>query len=268
MRSSTSLQHFEPERLGSKLVQWAGSWRRVFVFGALALVMVLSTSTWDRTNRHTIARQIHVTTWEILPWFTLLSSLICMVLVHIVVVTALSYGLSQFALEMVVRVLVLEVIPRVAALYVTLRCALSVNPAVAGLHIPRDLGYLGGADTDRIRDELVPRVIAYGFSVLTMVVVSGVVALLLAYLGVYGFSRWGLDHFARTVGQVFDVAVTFGFGLKVLFFSLAVAVIPIAASLDEPDRDNDDPTPIQPGTLRLFLALILIEGLSLSVRYI
>ncbi len=269
MRQTSSLRHFEPGRLGSRLAQWAASWRRVFVFGALALVMALSASTWDRANRQTIARQIHVTTWQILPWFTLLSALICMVLIRILLVTALSYGLSNFALEMVVRVLVLEVIPLVAALYVTLRSALAVSPAVAGLHIPRDLGVLGGADTDRIRDDLVPRVISYAFSVLTMVVVSGAVALVLSYLGVYGFSRWGLDYFARTVGQVFDPAITIGFGLKVLFFSLAVAVIPIAASLDEASDDDDDaPQAVQPGTLRLFLALIAIEGLSLAVRYI
>jgi phospholipid/cholesterol/gamma-HCH transport system permease protein len=231
-------------------------------------VMMLSGSTYDAANRHAIARQIHLTTWLILPWFTVLSSLVSIVLVRIVVMTALSYGLAQFALELVVRVLVLEVIPLIAALYVTLRCALAVKPAVSGLHIPRDLGYLGGADTDRIRDELVPRVISYAFSVLTMVVVSGAVALVMAYLGVYGFTRWGLDPFARTVGQVFDPAVTFGFGLKVLFFSLAVAVIPIAASLDEADRDADEPRAAQPGTVRLFLALIVIEGLSLAVKYI
>ena len=37
------------------------------------------------------------------------------------VVTALSYGLSRYALEMVVRVLVLELIPLSAALFAALR---------------------------------------------------------------------------------------------------------------------------------------------------
>ena len=41
-----------------------------------------------------------------------------------VVVTALSYGLSKYALEMVVRVLVLELIPLTSAIFVALRCAI------------------------------------------------------------------------------------------------------------------------------------------------
>ena len=267
MRQTTSLP-VGPNRLGAVFLAWLASWRRVFFFGALALVMVFSRVTYDRANRAAIARQIHLTTWQILPWFTLLSALISLVLIRIVVVTAQNYGLSQYALEMVVRVLVLELIPLVAALFATLRCALAVNPPVTGIYIPRDLNGLQGDDTERIRDELVPRVIAYAFSVLTMAVVSSLVALVLAYLGVYGLSPWGLGGYTRTVGQVFDVAVTLGFLLKTLFFSMAVAVIPIAASLDAPSQNLDMATSVQPGTVRLFLALVLIEGLSLTVKYV
>ena len=267
MLSNASLNR-QPQRLGQALVLWLASWRRVFFFGALALVMVLSAATYDATNRKTIARQIYITTWQILPWFTLLSALISLVLIRIVVVTATSYGLSRYALDMVVRVLVLELIPLIAALFVTLRCALAVNAPVAGIHIPRDLDVLGGGDTDRIRDELVPRLIAYAFSVVTMVVASSLVTLVLAYVGVYGLSPWGVGNYTRTVGQIFDLPVALGFALKVVFFSLAVAVIPIKASLEAPPVAPGDVTPVQPGTVRLFLALVLIEGLSLAVKYI
>ena len=257
-----------PSPLGRRLIAWLADWRRVFFFGALAAVMILSKSTYDQANRASIARQIHVTTWQILPWFSVLSGVISLVLIRVVLVTAVGYGLSRFALDMVVRVLVLEVIPLIAALYVTMRSILAVNPQVAGLHIPRNLDVLGGADTDRVRDELVPRVIAYAFSVLAMVVVSGVVTLFMAYVSVYGFSRWGLPEFDRTVSQAFDPLVTAGFMLKVMFFSLAVAVIPIAASLDAPPEDSDQTAAIPAGTVRLFVALFVIEGLSLVVRYV
>ena len=259
---------FPLHRLLRAFVVWLGSWRRVVFFGALALVMVLSPFTYDRANRSMIARQIYVTTWQILPWFTLLSSMISLVMIRVVVVSAVSYGLAAFALEMVVRILVLEFIPLVAALFVTMRSALAARPAVSGIYIPRDLGGLGGLTTERIRDELVPRVIAYAFSVLTMIVISGILALVLSYLSVYGFSRFGLPQFARTVGQVFDFSVTVGFALKVIFFSLAVAVIPIAASLDRRTEDPDDASALQPGTVRMFMALFFIEGLSLVFRYV
>ncbi len=269
MATPSVLQHSHT-RFGGSVAAWLADWRRVFFFGALACVMVMSPSTYDRANRSTIARQIHITTWQILPWFMVLSGIISLVLIRVVLVTAVHYGLQRFGLDLVVRVLVLELIPLIAALYVTMRSVLAVTPQVAGIHIPRDLDVLGGAATDRIRDELVPRVFAYAFSVLTMVVVSAAVTLLMAYFSVYGFSRWGLPEFTRTVSLAFDVVATLGFALKAVLFSLAVAVIPIAASLDAPasDSDSGNQSAIPSGTVRLFVALFVIEGLSLVVRYL
>ena len=93
------------------------------------------------------------------------------------------------------------------------------------------------------------------------------IALVLAYLTVYGLSPWGLPGYTRTVGQVFDLAVTLGFILKTVFFSLAVAVVPMAASL-EAQRQPANLDTVQPGAVRLFLVLLLIEAASLAVKYI
>ena len=89
---------------------------RVVRFGSLALVVALSPSTYGPAVRTATARQICLCTLPVLVWFTLLSTLISLVLIRIVFVTAVSYGLSQYALEMVVRVLVIELIPLAAAL--------------------------------------------------------------------------------------------------------------------------------------------------------
>jgi phospholipid/cholesterol/gamma-HCH transport system permease protein len=247
---------------------WLADWQRVFMFGAMALVMMVSPATYDAVNRDTIARHVYLTTWRILPWFTVLAALVSWVLIRVVLVTALNYGLAKFALDLVVKVVVLEVIPLFAALYVATRNALSTRTGASGIYIPRDLDVLGGAETDRIRDELVPRVIAYGFSVVTMVVVAGFVTLLMAYLSVYGFSRWGIPEFERTVGQAFDGVATLSFAIKLVFYSLAVAVIPIAASLNAVAMASDATSRLQPGTARLLVTLFVIEGLSLAVRFL
>jgi len=107
---------------------------------------------------------------------------------------------------------------------------------------------------------------ASAFSVLTLAMVSSVIALVLAYLTVYGFSLWGLPGYTRTVGHVFDLAVTLGFALKTVLFSLAVAVVPMAANLDARPIASADA--VQPGAVRLFLVLLLIEAASLVVKYI
>jgi phospholipid/cholesterol/gamma-HCH transport system permease protein len=69
------------------------------------------------------------------------------------------------------------------------------------------------------------------------------------------------------VGQVFDLSVTLGFALKTFFFSLAVAVVPMAASL-EVAAQRVPANSLQPGAVRLFLVLFCIEAGSLAIKYI
>lgn len=266
-----------PNAWGRAFLRGLKSWWHLVHFGAIVMVMALSPSTYNRANRATTAQHIYASTWQVLPWFTTMTALLSLVLIRIVVVSAQSYGLSQYALEMVVRVLVLELIPLSAALFVALRAGLAFNAgdASASPHpSPLQKGEGGNSSEDasgltlrRLRREWVPRVMADAFSVMALATVSSVIALVLGYLTVYGLSPWGLPGYTRTVGHVFDLAVTLGFGLKTIFFSLAVAVVPLAASLETQQPRADD-NAVQPGAVRLFLVLLLIEAASLAVKYI
>jgi phospholipid/cholesterol/gamma-HCH transport system permease protein len=190
-----------------------------------------------------------------------------------VLVTAQSYGLSRYALEMVVRVLVLELIPLSAALFAALRAGMAFDAAAMGL--ARDLGNSGVPATvateetlRRVRRDLVPQVFANAFSVLSLAMVSSVIVLVLAYLNVYGLSPWGIPDYTRTVGRVFDPVVTAGFVFKTVLFGLAVAVIPSAALLELLRHARRHRSSVQPGALRLLFVLLLIEAGSLVLKYI
>jgi phospholipid/cholesterol/gamma-HCH transport system permease protein len=249
----------KPSQWGRLLWRFVASWWSMLLLGAIALVMAFSPSTYNRANRVITSRHIYTSTWQVLPWFTLLAALVSLVLIRIVVVTALSYGLSRYALEMVVRVLVLELIPLTAAMFVALRAGLAFN---AG-----DTGY-ATLTQNQLRRELVPRVIANAFAVLSLAMVSSVIVLVLAYVSVYGNSPWGLPEYTRTVGRVFNAAVTIGFILKTILFGLAVAVIPSAAILEVQRYGRSSSSTVQPGAIRLLFVLLVIEAASLAVKYI
>ena len=220
-----------PDRVWNTARRWAVAWWRILYLGAVVLVLVLSPSSYGRATRHAMARHLYLDTAPVLLGFTALAALISLVLTRIVVVTALSYGLSGYALEMVIRVLVLELIPLTAALFVAMRCTI---PNGAQLSRLRQLGRfeaLAQQGADPVRVELLPRVIAGVFACITLAALSCVVALVLAYLGVYGFNWAGLPAYTRMFGQVFSPGVTLVFVVKTVFFSLAVALIPMAAGL-------------------------------------
>jgi len=259
-----SFIYAKPGEWGGYLWRFIASWWYVFHLGAIALVMAFSPTTYNRDNRIATSRHIYNSTWQVLPWFTLLAALVSLVLIRIVVVTAISYGLSAYALEMVVRVLVLELIPLTAAMFVALRAGLAFN---AGDALALAAAAKTGAQ-NRLRQDLVPQVVANAFAVLSLAMVSSVIVLVLAYISVYGLSPWGVADYTRTVGRIFNPAVTIGFVLKTVFFGLSVAVIPSAAILEQHRYGIAPSSTVQPGAVRLLFVLLVIEAASLAVKYI
>jgi len=259
----------QPNQWFSSLARYLRSWWYMIHLGAIAVVTAFSPSTWRRDSFHATARHIHASTWQVLPWFTLASALVSLVIIRIVLVTAKSYGLSGFALEMVVRVLVLELIPLSAALFVALRASMAFDASALGL-ARAGLSLRAASDESlrRLRRDLVPQLIANAVAVLSLALVTSVVVLLLAYLNVYGISPWGIPDYTRTVGRVFAPAVTAGFVLKTVAFGLAVALIPTAAILELQRYPRLLATTVQPGALRLLFVLLLIEAASLALKYI
>ena len=242
--------------MGRATLRWLAGWWRIVHFGAVILVLALSPSSYDRGRRPALARQIYLGTAPILLWFTVLSSLISLVVIRIVVVTALSYGLSKYALEMVVRVLVLELIPLTSAIFVALRCAIPNAAEVYDLRARGGFAALTRAGVDPLRREVLPRVVAGMFSVL-----------LLAYLSVHGFTTAGFAGYTRTVGRVFGPGVALIFVLKTFFLALAVGLIPIATVLFEGARTQLRLSAELQGLVRLFTVVLLIEAASLIGNY-
>jgi phospholipid/cholesterol/gamma-HCH transport system permease protein len=189
------------------------------------------------------------------------------VLIRIVFVTSLSYGLSRYALEMVVRVLVLELIPLTAALFVAVRCSIPNGAEVAALRRSGAFDALRRRGVEPLRREVLPRVLAGVLGVALLAGLSCVVSLVLAYGVVYGFTPWGFAGYTRTVGHVFDPALTIVFAVKTLLFALAVSMIPVASALiDAPPSRSRTSAEVR-ALVRMFALLLLIEAASLAANY-
>ena len=246
---------------------WRAWWHTMFV-GAQILVLALTPSSYGAgTHRQRVLSSLYRATAPLLTWFLVLSALVSLVLIRIVVATAYSYGLSQYALEVLVRTLVLELIPLYVAMFVAVRYAMPGAQEVRKqLALQQREGELPERQT-LLADQLLPRALGSMFSVLLLAGLSSVVALVLTYLTVYGFSPWGLPGYTRGVGQVFTPAVTLIFALKTLFFSLAVAVVPLAASAQADAEGRFARRSDISEFARLFSVVLLIEVVSLVGNY-
>jgi phospholipid/cholesterol/gamma-HCH transport system permease protein len=252
------------------LVHWLTEWWRLVNLGAVILVLALSPSSYRRDNRPQLIWHIYRNTAPILLGFSLLCALGTVVLTRIVLSTALSYGLSQYALQVLIRVLVLELIPLTAALFVALRCTIPDGAEIAALHANGTWDRMRANGQDPIRSEVMPRVVAGLLAGLTLAALSSIVALVVAYAVSYGFTLSGFPGYTRLFGQVFTPAVSLILVLKTVLFSLAVSLIPMASALyglrglyGTSVRTSAE----MHALMRMFLVLLAVEVISLMGNY-
>ncbi|MEO5659484.1 MAG: ABC transporter permease [Polaromonas sp.] len=263
----TATWHSRLTQTGFAAQQWFIEWWQLVHLGALIMALTLSPSSYSRESRVVLGRHIYSNTAPILLGFSLLCALVTVVLTRIVVVTALSYGLSQYALQVVIRVLVLELIPLTAALFVALRCTIPDGAELTAMQASGELDEMRRQGVEPIRREVLPRVVAGMFSGITLAALSSVVALVVAYVAVYGYAVSGLAVYTRLFGQVFSPAVTLIFVLKTLFFCLAVALIPMASALYGMRGASIRTSAEMRGLVRMFAVILLIEVASLVGNY-
>jgi len=100
--------------------------------------------------------------------------------------------------------------------------------------------------------------------------VSCLLTLVLAYLMMYGFTPWALPGYTRVVGQIFNPAVCLILVLKIVFFSLAVAVIPLASSYYTGASSPLRRIRVAHGLadmVRMFSVILVVEAASLMGNY-
>jgi phospholipid/cholesterol/gamma-HCH transport system permease protein len=246
------------------------AWVHVFRFAITAIAGVLSPSTYNKATRLIVQKQIYFTAWQILPGFTLFAALFSALIIEITGSTAGKYGLYEYALELIVRILVLEILPLLTALFVALRTGAAINTEVALMKIQNELDALQRIGIDPFRLELLPRVVGGTISVLALTAVNIVIALGLTYLLIIDFHPWTLTpgDYTRMIAKVLDMPALLVLWAKTLAFGFAVTVIPIAEGLNTPQKLFHAPISVLRGMVRLFFSLMVIEAAALAVVYV
>ncbi|QTD47315.1 ABC transporter permease [Ottowia testudinis] len=253
--------------LGRAVLRWVSGWWLVLFVAAQLMVLAFSPSSYGRAGRGAVLRQMALAGGPGLPGFTMLMALFNVVVIRIVVVTAFAYGLTQYAIDAVVRVLVLELVPLAAALFVAVEYTIPGGSDLYKLRRSGAMQKLRQRGLDPLAHEVLPRVLAGVFAVLLLAAVSCVLSLVLAYLAIHGFTLAGASSYSHGVGQIFTPVVSSIFAAKTLLFALSVSLVPLGNALrDFPRRTSRISVELQ-GLVQVFVLMLLIEIASLVGNY-
>ncbi len=261
---SSAKSDTDPQRQGLAAIwPWLRGWWSLLIFGAELLVLALTPSSWRASQRRLMLETLYRATVPMLSSYCLGIALVALVVIRIVLSTAQSYGLTQYALDMLVRTLVLELIPLSATLFAAVRYTLPAGEAIRALRRdPSHQRALLAQGLDTMRDQVLPQVLAGVFAALTLTALSVLITLVLSYLSAHGFNAWALPGFTRAVGHVFGPVAVLIFCLKTLGLALAVAIIPL-----QPGRRDSGPGADVARLARLLAVVLVIELLSLVGNY-
>ena len=248
-------------------VGWFLSWVRAVRFSFAVVAAALSPNLYTARARETTTRQIYFTAWQVLPGFILFAMLVGTVVIEITLRVLREYNLEQYALELIFRVLVLELMPLLTALFVALRSGAAISTEIAFMRVAGEFDDLKNAGIEPFEKEFVPRIAAAAASVFALTTLACILVMALAYVLVYGATPWGFQTYTRSVALAFEPLALGGFALKSIAFGIAVAVIPISAGLEATRDPKSAPVAVMGGMVRLFFALGLIGIAGLALKY-
>jgi phospholipid/cholesterol/gamma-HCH transport system permease protein len=148
-----------------------------------------------------------------------------------------------------------------------LRCTIPNGAAIAQMRHDGRFAALRRRAIDPLVTEVLPRALAGVYATVTLAALSCVVALVLAYFGVYGWTLAGVPGYTHVFGHVFIPAVALIFVVKTVLFSLAVSVIPMASGLHDVDSQGSRESAALQGLVRMFAVLLVLEAGSLAGNY-
>jgi phospholipid/cholesterol/gamma-HCH transport system permease protein len=180
------------ESLGAKVVGWFTVAYGMFAFLAQAGMLLLDRTTWNRATFDVVIKQVYFTAVQILHVFLGYALVISWLIITIILSTARDFGLTEFASEMAIRTLVLELLPFLTALFIALRSGSAINTEVALMQVNNELDALAHCKVPPMQFEFLPRLIGGVISVVTLSALAGLLALLMGYLAIYGMSTGGL----------------------------------------------------------------------------
>src|SRR5574340_1722213 len=189
------------ESLGAKVVGWFTVAYGMFAFLVRAALLLLDRTTWNRATFDVVIKQVYFTAVQILHVFLGYALVISLLIISIILSTARDFGLTEFSSAMTIRVLVLELLPFLTALFIALRSGSAINTEVALMQVNNELDALEHCKVPPMQFEFLPRLIGGVVSVVTLAGLAGLLALLMGYLAIYGMSAAGFEPYTQKIGR-------------------------------------------------------------------
>ena len=239
------------------------TFRDILFFAFTILARIFHKKTYSSAMKMVLVNQIYFTSVQILPLFTVLSIILGSLLIGIVLQIIKNLGLAEYLGRILMGLVVTEISPFVTVLLVALRSSSAMNAEIAVMKVNKELRTLDTYNIDVIDYLFVPRIINGVVSVLLLSALFSILALTSGMIFsklIFGMSFDVYTNVLLKSADIYDIDI---YLIKCCIFGFFITLIPIRSGLSASDDLTSIPIAVLQGMVKVFIAIIFIEVLSL-----
>jgi phospholipid/cholesterol/gamma-HCH transport system permease protein len=256
------------EHIGRRTLGISSTLRDTLSFSFRIIRKMFDKKMYNSAMKTLLINQIYFTSVQILPLFLAASILVGSFLIGIVFQILKDLGLAEYTGRILMGFVVTELSPLITVLLITLRSSSAMNAEVAVMKVNYEINTLKVFNIDLISYLFLPRMINGIISVCLLsslfsiaVLVSGILFSKL----IFGMSIDAYTSLILNSATFSDIVILL---LKCSSFGFFITLIPIHCGLNATNELTSIPIAVSTGMVKVFIAIIIIEVLSLIIRFI
>ncbi|MBN1546623.1 MAG: ABC transporter permease [Syntrophaceae bacterium] len=254
--------------IGRMTINTLAAFFEILSFSNQVMSRTLSRRTYNSATRMVLINQIYFTALQILPLFLFISVIFGSLLIGIVYQVIRDFGLAHYLGEIIMGFVVTELSPFITVLLIALRSSSAINTEISVMKYNKELRTLDAFHIDVVNYLFVPRILNGIVSVSLLSALFSISVLTSGFLFLKVFFGMSIDVYAAEIlnSAVFsDLIITL---IKCVTFGFFIILIPIRLGLMASEELTSIPISVLRGMVNVFIAIVMIEVLSLIIRFI
>jgi phospholipid/cholesterol/gamma-HCH transport system permease protein len=256
------------ENIGKISLTATRSFRDILSFAFTIILKMFNIHSYSSATRMVLINQIYFTSVQILPFFIGISIILGSLLIGIVFHIIKTFGLAEYLGRILMGLVVTELSPFVTVLLIALRSSSAINAEIAVMKVTKELNTLDKFNIVIINYLFLPRVINGVISVVLLSALFSILALTSGLLFSKLFFGMSLDTYSNVLlksANFYDIIISL---IKCCALGFFVTLIPIRFGLSATNDLTSIPIAVLNGMVDVFIAIVIIEVLSLILIFI
>jgi phospholipid/cholesterol/gamma-HCH transport system permease protein len=256
------------ENIGQVGIDTGRAFHDTLSFAGRIALRMFDPKTYNRATRAVLVNQIYFTAVQTLPLFLVGSILFGSLLIGVVFKMIMELGLANYLGKILVGLLVIELAPLMTALLIALRSGSAINAEIAVMKVNREMRTLEAFNIEVIDYLFIPRIVNGIVSVALLSSLFSIVVVISGLLFANIFFGMSAAVYAGTLLDSANSGDLILSIIKAATFGFFITLIPLRSGSAATDELTSVPITVLQGMVKVFIAILLIEVLSLLIRMI